>query len=52
MLRKLGEGPVLDLAYQLEDSGELDDLMRLEVDQVLASVWPRLQAQAQTQSRP
>ncbi|MGH3298745.1 MAG: nucleoside deaminase [Trebonia sp.] len=48
VLRKLGEGPVLDLAYQLEDSGELDDLMRLEVDQVLASVWPRLQALMQT----
>ncbi|HEY1819372.1 MAG TPA: nucleoside deaminase [Trebonia sp.] len=52
VLRKIGEGPVLDLAYQLEDSGELDDLMRLEVDQVLASAWPRLQALAQTQSRP
>jgi tRNA(adenine34) deaminase len=45
-LRKLGEGPVLDLAYELEDGGELGRLMTMEVDQVLASVWPRLQALA------
>ncbi|HEY6495506.1 MAG TPA: nucleoside deaminase [Trebonia sp.] len=42
-LRKLGEGPVLDLAYELEDSAELDRLIRLEVDQALTAVWPRLQ---------
>jgi tRNA(adenine34) deaminase len=46
-LRELGEGPVLDLAYELEDSGDLDRLMAMEVDQVLASVWPRLQPLAQ-----
>ena len=46
-LRELGEGPVLDLAYELEDSGDLDRLMTMEVDQVLASVWPRLQPLAQ-----
>ena len=39
-----GEAPLLDLAYQMEDSGELRDLMPLEVDQVLAALWPRLQA--------
>jgi hypothetical protein len=47
VLRELGEGPVLDLAYELEDSGDLDRLMTMEVDQVLASVWPRLQPLAQ-----
>ena len=43
-LRKLGEGPVLDLAYGLEDGGELERLLALEVDQALAAVWPRLQS--------
>jgi tRNA(Arg) A34 adenosine deaminase TadA len=43
VLRALGEGPVLDLACQLEDSGELDRLTAMEVGQALASVWPRLQ---------
>jgi tRNA(Arg) A34 adenosine deaminase TadA len=41
-LRALGEGPVLDFAYDLEDRGELDRLLPMEVDQVLAAVWPRL----------
>jgi hypothetical protein len=41
-LRALGEGPVLDLAYELEDSGELKDLMPLDVSEALAAVWPRL----------
>ena len=40
----MGEGPVLDLAYEMEDGGELRDLMPLEVDQALAATWPRLQA--------
>jgi tRNA(Arg) A34 adenosine deaminase TadA len=43
VLRAIGEGPVLDLAYELEDGGELERLTALEVDQVIASVWPRLQ---------
>jgi tRNA(Arg) A34 adenosine deaminase TadA len=43
VLRAMGEGPVLDVAYALEDGGELDTLTKLEVDQVLAAVWPRLQ---------
>lgn len=42
-LRAMGEGPVLDLAYQIEDSGELQGLMGVDVDQALAAVWPRLQ---------
>jgi tRNA(Arg) A34 adenosine deaminase TadA len=41
-LRGLGEGPVLDLAYELEDSGELGRLLALNVDQALAVLWPRL----------
>lgn len=43
-LRALGEAPLLDLAYQMEDDGELRHFMDMEVDQVLAAVWPRLQA--------
>jgi tRNA(Arg) A34 adenosine deaminase TadA len=42
-LRTVGQGPLLDLAYEIEDSGELQDLMLIEVDQALAAVWPRLQ---------
>jgi hypothetical protein len=42
-LRALGEGQVLDFAYELEDSGELDHLLTMEVDRALAAVWPRLQ---------
>ena len=42
-LRSLGEGPVLDLAYELEDnSSEFASLLASEVDEVLAAVWPRL----------
>jgi tRNA(Arg) A34 adenosine deaminase TadA len=42
-LRALGEGPLLDLAYELEDGGELGSLLGLDVSQALAAVWPRLQ---------
>lgn len=42
-LRALGEGPVLDLAYALEDGGELKDLLALDVSQAFAALWPRLQ---------
>ncbi len=41
-LRAIGEGPVLDLAYELEDSGELENLLAMDVSQALAAVWPRL----------
>jgi tRNA(Arg) A34 adenosine deaminase TadA len=47
-LRALGEGPVLDLAYELEDSGELKDLMPLDVSQAIAAVWPRLRPLVQS----
>jgi len=42
-LRALGEGPVLDVAYELEDGGELENLLSMEVNQALAAVWSRLQ---------
>jgi tRNA(Arg) A34 adenosine deaminase TadA len=42
-LRSLGEGPVLDLAYDIEDNGELAELLAMDVDQALSAVWPRLQ---------
>jgi tRNA(adenine34) deaminase len=41
-LRSLGEGPVLDVAFALEDSGELQNLLAGEVEQALAVVWPDL----------
>lgn len=43
-LRAVGEAPVLGLAYQLEDDGELRGLLAMEVEQVIAALWPRLQA--------
>jgi tRNA(Arg) A34 adenosine deaminase TadA len=43
-LRGLGEGPVLDLAYELDDVGELASLLTMEVNQAFAAVWPRLQS--------
>ena len=42
VLRSLGEGPVLDVAFALEDRGELESLLTMEVEQALASVWPDL----------
>jgi len=42
VLRSLGEGPVLDVAFALEDGGELERLLAMEVEQALASVWPDL----------
>jgi tRNA(Arg) A34 adenosine deaminase TadA len=42
-LRSLGEGPVLDFADEIEDSGELPQLTAMEVDQAIASLWSRLQ---------
>jgi tRNA(Arg) A34 adenosine deaminase TadA len=49
-LRELGEAPVLDLAYELEDSGELKRLLSMEVNQALAAVWPHLAALSATWS--
>lgn len=51
MLRSLGEGPLLDVAYELEDGGELDALTKMEVDQAFAAVWPRLQELAPSYAR-
>lgn len=42
VLRALGEGRVLDLAFELEDGHGLDSLTAMEVDQALALLWPRL----------
>jgi tRNA(Arg) A34 adenosine deaminase TadA len=49
-LRGLGEGPVLDFAYELEDSGILDNLLDMEVNEAIAEVWPRLQTLSATWS--
>jgi len=49
-LRALGEGPVLDFAYELEDGGVLDSLLGMEVNEAIAEVWPRLQALSATWS--
>jgi tRNA(Arg) A34 adenosine deaminase TadA len=45
-LRSLGEGPVLDLAYQVDDSGELSRLLAADVSQAFAALRPRLSALA------
>jgi tRNA(Arg) A34 adenosine deaminase TadA len=54
VLRAIGEGPVLDVAYELEDGGELETLTKMEIDQVLAAVWLRLQGlrQATAPAKP
>jgi tRNA(Arg) A34 adenosine deaminase TadA len=41
-LRALGEGPILDLVAELESAGEMERLVRLEVDEALGYLWPRL----------
>jgi tRNA(Arg) A34 adenosine deaminase TadA len=45
-LRALGEGPVLDLAYRVEDDGELDRLLAGHVSQAFAALRSRLSALA------
>jgi tRNA(adenine34) deaminase len=42
-LRTLGEGPMADLAYELEDGGEAEHLAAMEVNEALGYLWPRLQ---------
>jgi tRNA(adenine34) deaminase len=42
-LRTLGEGPMADLVYELEDSGEAERLAAMEVNEALGYLWPRLQ---------
>jgi tRNA(adenine34) deaminase len=42
-LRALGEGPMVDLVHELEDSGEKERLAAMEVDEALGYLWPRLQ---------
>jgi len=49
-LRSLGEGPVLDLAFALEDGGALESLLAMEVEQALATVWPHLTRLAAAES--
>ena len=41
-LRELGEGPSVDLARRLAADGELERLTAMEVNEVLAYLWPRL----------
>jgi tRNA(adenine34) deaminase len=41
-LRELGEGPSVDLARRLAESGELERLAAMEVNEALAHLWPRL----------
>jgi hypothetical protein len=42
-LPRLGEAPVLDLAYELEDRGELERLLTVEAKPRARGFWPRLQ---------
>jgi tRNA(adenine34) deaminase len=47
-MRAMGEGPTFDLAHEVHDAGELEELAALEVDAALAYLWPRLEALAAT----
>jgi tRNA(Arg) A34 adenosine deaminase TadA len=42
--RAVGDGPLLDLAHELESGGEVARLTELEVSEALDYLWPRLQA--------
>lgn len=41
-LRDRGESPILDLARELERDGSVVELRRLQVDDALVELWPRL----------
>lgn len=41
-LRALGEGPTVDLARRLADTGEAEQLAAMEVSEALGRLWPRL----------
>lgn len=41
-LRASGQGGILDLALQLQDSGEASQLAALDVQEAFAHLWPRL----------
>ena len=41
-LRALGEGPMIDLVYQLRDDGKVERLAAMEAAQGLEYLWPRL----------
>jgi tRNA(Arg) A34 adenosine deaminase TadA len=43
-LRAAGQGPILDLALDLRESGEAHRLAAMEVDRAFQYLWPRLQA--------
>jgi tRNA(Arg) A34 adenosine deaminase TadA len=43
-LRAAGQGPILDLARDLQESGEAHRLAAMEVDQAFGYLWPRLAA--------
>ena len=42
-LRRLGEGPSVDLAHELQDGGGVQRLAALDVRDALGLLWPRLQ---------
>jgi tRNA(adenine34) deaminase len=42
-LRALGEGPMVDLVYELEGDGEVERLAAMDVVEGLGHLWPRLQ---------
>jgi tRNA(Arg) A34 adenosine deaminase TadA len=43
-LRAAGEGAILDLVLYLRESGELERLAAMEVDEAFVYLWPRLRA--------
>ena len=51
-LRAAGEGDLLDLARQLQDSGEADQLAAMEVDEAFGYLVPRLRSAQAAQVAP
>jgi tRNA(adenine34) deaminase len=50
-LRALGQGPMTDLAHELEDGGEVAHLAAMEVSEALEYLWPRLPAASSAGTR-
>jgi tRNA(adenine34) deaminase len=46
--RALGEGPLIDLVHEIEARGEVEHLVKMEVDEALSYLWPRLRELAES----
>jgi tRNA(Arg) A34 adenosine deaminase TadA len=46
-LRTLGEGPMIDLVHELDDGGDVQRLVTMEVHEGLGYLWPRIRELAE-----